>query len=166
MSRSEVVRRWLPAAIVATALLIRIAAIADDGGLTPANDGFEYDTYARSIAAGDGLPRSGYLLYGGPTAIHGPGYPYFLGAVYALTGDSVTAGRLANAVLGALIVALLYLLVRRIWGHRVALVAAASAAVFPPFVVMAGELWTESLFLVVELAALLCVVEFRRSGGL
>ncbi len=158
--------RRLPTAIVLIALLIRVAAIAGDDGFKPANDSLEYDYYARSIAAGDGLPRSGYLLYGGPTAIHGPGYPFLLGGVYALTGDSVTAGRLAGAALGALVVLLLYLLTMRIWGRRVGLVAAAMAAVFPPLVLASRDLWSEPLFLVLELTALLCVVNFRRSGGL
>jgi 4-amino-4-deoxy-L-arabinose transferase-like glycosyltransferase len=159
-------RRWIvPAVIVVLALVIRMAAIAADDGYKPANDAFEYDYYARSIAAGDGFPRSGYLLYGGPTAIRGPGYPYLLGVVYAVTDDSVTAGRLAGAALGALVVLLLYLLVRRIWGRRIGLCAAGMAAIFPPFVLLSQELWSESLFLVLELAAILCVISFRRSGS-
>ena len=151
--------------MVLLALVLRSAAIATDGGYKPSNDAFEYNYLARSIAAGDGYPRSGYLLQGGPTAIRGPGYPYFLGAVYALSGDSLTAGRLAGAALGALGVWLLYLIVRRIWGRRVGLVAAAMAAVFPPLVLLSRELFSESLFIVFELAALLCVLNFRRSGG-
>jgi len=159
-------RRWLvPAAIVVLALVLRVAAVAADDGYHPGNDALEYDYLARSIAAGDGYPQSGYLLQGGPTAIRGPGYPYLLGAVYALSGDSLTAGRLAGAALGALSVLLLYLIAKRVWGRRTGLLAAALAAVFPPLVMLSRDLVSESLFIALELAAVLCVLNFRRSGG-
>jgi 4-amino-4-deoxy-L-arabinose transferase-like glycosyltransferase len=156
----------VPVGIVLLALLVRVAVIASDSGYLPANDAFEYDYYARSIASGDGYPTSGYLLQGGPTAFRGPAYPVLLGAVYALSGDNVTAGRMLGALLGAAAVALLYLLAKRVWGRRVGLIAAAMAAVFPPFVLLSRELLSESLFIVLELAAILCVLEFRRSGRL
>jgi 4-amino-4-deoxy-L-arabinose transferase-like glycosyltransferase len=156
----------VPAGIVLLALVLRIVVIAFDTGYRPANDALEYDYYARSIASGDGYPESGYLLQGGPTAIRGPGYPYLLGAVYAASNDSVAAGRLLDAALGALTVLLLYLIVRRIWGRRVALVAAALTAVFPPLVLLSRDLVSESLFIPLELAAVLCVLEFRSSGGM
>lgn len=159
-------RRWLaPAAIVVLALLLRIAAIAVDSGYEPGNDAFEYDYYARSVAAGDGYPQSGYLLQGGPTAIRGPAYPYLLGAVYAVSDDSVALGRLAGAALGALSVLLLYLIAKRVWGRRVGLVAMAMGAVFPPLVLVSRDLVSESLFIPLELGAVLCVLNFRRSGG-
>lgn len=139
--------------------------IVADSGYSPQNDAFEYDYYARSIAAGDGLPESGYLRQGGPTAIRGPGYPYLLGVLYALSGDSVTVGRLAGGALGVLAVFLLYLIGKRIWGGRVGLIAAALAAVFPPLVLLSRELWSETLFIPLELGAVLCVLNFRRSGG-
>ena len=156
----------MPAAIVALALVIRIVAIAADSGYRPANDAFEYDYTARSIAAGDGYPRSGYLLQGGPTAVRGPGYPYLLGGVYAVSGDSRAAGRLAGATLGALAVLLVYLIAKRVWGRRIGLVAATLAAVFPPLVLLSRDLVSESLFIALELGALFCVLEFRRTRAL
>jgi 4-amino-4-deoxy-L-arabinose transferase-like glycosyltransferase len=159
-------RRWLaPAAIVLLALVLRVGAVVADTGYAPGNDALEYDYLARSIAAGDGYPQSGYLLQGGPTAIRGPGYPYLLGAVYALSGDSLTAGRFTSAALGALSVLLLYLIAKRLWGRRIGLLAAALAAVFPPLVLVSRDLVSESLFISLELGALLCVLNFRRSGG-
>ncbi len=139
--------------------------VVADTGYRPANDAFEYDYYARSIASGNGYPRSDYLLQGGPTAIRGPGYPYLLGAIYALSGDSLAAGRLLDATLGTLTVLLLYLVAKRIWGRRVGLLAAALAAVFPPLVLLSRELVSESLFIPLILGAVLCVLNFRRSGG-
>jgi 4-amino-4-deoxy-L-arabinose transferase-like glycosyltransferase len=156
---------WAPAAIVLLALVLRVFAVGADSGYRPANDAFEYDYAARSIAAGDGYPRSGYLLQGGPTAIRGPGYPYLLGATYALAGNSRTAGRMLNALLGAVAVLLLYLIARRLWGRRIGLLAAVMAAIFPPLVLLGRDLVSESLFIALELGAVLCVLNFRRSGG-
>jgi 4-amino-4-deoxy-L-arabinose transferase-like glycosyltransferase len=139
--------------------------IAADTGYQPTDDAFEYDYYARSIAHGEGFTRSGYLKQGGPTAIRGPAYPYLLGFTYAASGDSTTVGRLLNAVLGALTVALLFLIGRRIWGFPVGLVAALFAALFPPLVLLSRDLVSESLFLPLELLAVLCMLNFRRAGG-
>jgi 4-amino-4-deoxy-L-arabinose transferase-like glycosyltransferase len=158
-------RRWWPAAIIVLAIALRLAAVAADDGYRPHNDAFEYDYYAQSIAAGDGYPRSGYLLQGGPTAIRGPGYPYLLAGTYALSDDSRTVGRLLGVGLGALTVFLLYLIAKRIWGRRIGLVAAALAAIFPPLILLSRDLVSETLFIPLMLAALLCVLEFRRTGG-
>jgi 4-amino-4-deoxy-L-arabinose transferase-like glycosyltransferase len=145
--------------------VLRLGAIAGDDGYQPHNDAFEYDYYAQSIAAGNGYPQSGYLRQGGPTAIRGPGYPYLLGGAYALSGDSRALGRAVGAALGALSVLLLYLISKRIWGRRIGLVAAALAALFPPLVLVSRDLVSETLFVPLMLGALLCVLEFRRSGG-
>lgn len=152
-------------AIVVLALVIRIAVVAADTGYKPTDDAFEYDYYARSIAQGEGFTRSGYLKQGGPTAIRGPAYPYLLGLAYAVSGESTTAGRLLNALLGALTVALVFALGRRIWGFPVGIVAAFFAAVFPPLVLLSRDLVSESLFIPLELLAVLCMLNFRRAGG-
>jgi 4-amino-4-deoxy-L-arabinose transferase-like glycosyltransferase len=149
-------------AIVALALVVRIAAIAADSGYRPQQDAWDYDRHARSIADGHGYPDSYYVLDRGPSALRAPGYPYFLGALYAATNDSVTVGRLANAALGALAVFLIYLIARRIWGQEIALLAAAFAAVFPPLVLLSRELLSEPLFIALELGMVLCILEFRR----
>jgi 4-amino-4-deoxy-L-arabinose transferase-like glycosyltransferase len=158
-------RRWAPLGIVVLALVLRLAVIAADSDYRPHNDAFEYSYISRSLADGEGFPRSGYLLYGGPSAIRGPGYPLFLAGVYLVSGDSMNAGRVAGALLGALAVWLLFLIVKRIWGLPTALAAAALAAVFPPLVLLSRDLLSESLFITLELAAVLCVLNFRRAGG-
>lgn len=159
-------KRWnvVLTAILLVALLLRVAVVVADSGYRPTNDAFEYDYYGRSIAAGHGYGPSGYLRQGGPAAIRGPGYPYLLGAVYAPSDDSRTAGRLLNCLLGAATVLLIYLIAKRVWGRRTGLIAAGFTAVFPPLVLLSRELVSESLFIPLELASVLCVLEFRRSG--
>lgn len=149
-------------AIVTLALVVRIATIAADTGYLPQQDAWDYDRHARSIADGDGFPDSYYVVDRGPSALRAPGYPYFLGALYAASGESIAVGRLANALLGALAVVLIYLIAKRIWGRRTALVAAALTAVFPPLVLLSRELLSEPLFISLELGMVLCVIEFRR----
>jgi 4-amino-4-deoxy-L-arabinose transferase-like glycosyltransferase len=159
-------RPWLaPAAIVLLALSVRVGVVAADGNYHGANDSAQFDIFGRSIADGLGYPRSGYLLHDSPSAIRGPVFPYFLGGIYAATGNSFNVGRLVGAALGALTVLLLYLITKRIWGRRVGLVAAGMAAVFPPLVLLSKELLSEPLFIALELTALLCVLNFRRAGG-
>jgi 4-amino-4-deoxy-L-arabinose transferase-like glycosyltransferase len=156
----------VPVALVVLALVIRVGAVAMDGNYLPRHDSFDYDRHARSIAAGDGFPQSGYVPDGGPSALRAPGYPYALGLVYAVSGDSIAAGRIFGAALGALTVLLLFLLARRIWGRRIALFAAALAAVFPPLVALSTELFSENLFIPILLGAVLCVLRYRESAAL
>jgi 4-amino-4-deoxy-L-arabinose transferase-like glycosyltransferase len=153
------------ALVIALALAARVGFIVVDGGYFPAHDAFDYVRHAVSIAGGDGYPESRYALDGGPSALRPPVYPYVLGGVFAVSGDSELAGRLASALLGVGAVVLLYLVTRRIWGRPTAVVAAALAAVFPPLVAIDTELLAEPLFIVLELAAVLCVLRFRGSGG-
>jgi 4-amino-4-deoxy-L-arabinose transferase-like glycosyltransferase len=153
-------------AVVALALLVRIAVIAADTGYVPQQDAWDYDRHAQSIAAGDGFPDSYYVVDRGPSALRAPGYPYFLGGLYAVSADSITVGRLANAALGAIVAFLVFLIVKRIWGRRTALLAATLVAVFPPLVLLSRELLSESLFIALELGMVLTVLEFRRLRGL
>jgi 4-amino-4-deoxy-L-arabinose transferase-like glycosyltransferase len=154
--------RGVVIAIVALALVVRLVVIVADSGYVPLQDDWDYDRHARSIASSDGFPDSYYVADRGPSALRAPGYPYFLAAVYVVSGDSIDTGRVVNAILGALAVFLLYLIAKRVWGPRVGLLAAGAAAIFPPLVLLSRDLLSESLFIALELGAVLCVLEFRR----
>jgi 4-amino-4-deoxy-L-arabinose transferase-like glycosyltransferase len=58
-------------------------------------------------------------------------------------------------------VLLIYLIARRLWGSEAGIVAAAIAAVFPPLVFLSVELMSESLFIALELGAVLAVLVYR-----
>ena len=153
--------------ILAVALLARVAVVLVYDDYTPLFDTRDYDRHARSIAAGDGYPTSWIVPGSEENAFRPPLYSYLLAGVYAVTGDSQTAGRLFGALLGTVVVLLLYLLADRTLGRRVALVAAAVAALFPPLVFLSASLLTEGPFLVVLLGALLAgLFSARRAGGL
>lgn len=158
-------RWWLvPLLIALAAVVIRVVVIAADTGYEPINDAFDYDRHAVSIAAGEGYPGSEYGSGIGPTALRSPGYPAALAAVYAVSGDSVDAGRVAGALLGGVTVLLVFLLTAPVWGRRAGLLAAALTAVFPPLVLVSAELFNENLFIPLMLGSLLAATRYRDSG--
>ncbi len=156
---------WLlPVLIALVAVAIRVVVIVADTGYQPFNDAFDYDRHAASIAAGDGYPGSEYGSGVGPTALRSPGYPVALASVYAVSGDSVDAGRLAGAALGGVTVLFVFLLAAPVWGRSVGLVAAAMTAAFPPLVLLSTELFNETLFIPLALGAVLSATRYRDSG--
>src|SRR4051794_17749583 len=140
------------------ALVVRLAALAATPDLALSSDPQDYARHARSIAATGHYPPSGVAPAGGPTAVRPPGFPYLLGAVYAVSGDSVTAGRVVQAVLGALVVVLIPLGALELFGSRGALSAGLRAGVSPPLVIDGMTLLSEPLFVALELAALYAVL--------
>jgi 4-amino-4-deoxy-L-arabinose transferase-like glycosyltransferase len=148
--------------LLVLALIVRVAQIAATGDWTaPANsDPADYIRHAVSIAHGDGMAAS-FLPQGGPSALRPPAYPYFLGGVFAVSGDSFTAGRLASALLGVVSVALIGLIAQILWTRRVALIAMAIAAVYPPLVLLSGTLLSEPLALPLVLGMLYLLLAYR-----
>lgn len=152
---------WL---ILALALVLRLVIVVATPDYRPLADSADYDRHARSIAAGDGYPRSEHAADGGETAFRPPGYPVFLAAVYKATGNSWTAGRLAQALLGVAAVALIGLIAWQLWDRLRALAAMGVAAIAPPLLVPLAALLSDPLFLVLMLGAVAAMLEHRRSG--
>ena len=100
---------------------------------------------------------------GGPTAIRPPGYPVLLAGVLGVSGGSLTAGRVASAVLGTVAVALLGLIARQLWDTRTALASLALGALTPPLLAVATTLVSENLSLALLLGAVASVLAHRRS---
>jgi 4-amino-4-deoxy-L-arabinose transferase-like glycosyltransferase len=150
-------------AILLVALLLRLGATALlTERLEPGADELAYRTIASSIADGNGFPHRPAVAGGGPSAANPPGYPYFLGAIFFLSGDSVSAARVVQALLGTLTVALAGLIAWSVFAsRRVALAALAIAAVYPPLVVISAPLMTESLLLPLLLGMVLAALRFR-----
>lgn len=148
-------------ALLALALVVRVVAVlATD--FTPVSDPADYVQHAQAIAATGSYPLSSLTDVPSPTALRPPIYPYSLGAVFALTGDSLTAGRLANAAVGTLVVGLIGLLAALWWGRRPALWAMGLAAVYPPLILPSITLLSEPTFIVFVLAAIAAAVQARR----
>jgi 4-amino-4-deoxy-L-arabinose transferase-like glycosyltransferase len=156
--------------LLALALIVRLGYVAATPGYQANNDAHNYDVHARSIAAGHGFARIGSGP-SGQTAFRPPGYPYFLAGVYALSGverakpeTRYRAGRVANALVGTAIVALIGVLSIQLFGRRVALAAMALGAVYLPLILVGGTLMSEPLFTALLLGALVAAIHHRRSA--
>jgi 4-amino-4-deoxy-L-arabinose transferase-like glycosyltransferase len=177
--------------IVAAALALRVGLALAAPFPTIAGDPAVYDEIGVAVASGEGfsrLPRRpGHDAR--PTALHPPAWPSLLGLVYAATGhgsalDRVNAtrttdlaaleraqarwrvARLLQAALGAAGVALLGIVAWQLWGAVLGLIAAGLAALHPPLTVLGLALLGESLFVVLELAAVAAALRARSTGAL
>lgn len=153
--------RWL-LAVFALALVVRLLAVAyvhpnpRDGRF---DDSVWYDATARHLAAGDGYVfdptiwklADGSPIFPGetqqsPTALWPPGYPLTLAALYKVTGDSLPAARLLNVLFGALTVALVFLIARRLFDRAAAIFAGGALAILPSHVLFTTILLSETYF--------------------
>ena len=141
--------------LFASALLVRVAVSAELGNTplfrTPELDSREYWNWAERIA-------SGRFEWPVPPA-HGPGYPFFLGALLALFDGSSSAARLCQAALGALLVVVVARIGERTFGRTAGLAAGALLALCGPLVLTEVSILSEGLLL------LLIALAFLVSGG-
>jgi 4-amino-4-deoxy-L-arabinose transferase-like glycosyltransferase len=171
---------------LALALLFLPAPISMD-------DMHQYDMLARSLAAGSGyrwyaradveilqpyleayygfrLPVDQVPVEGYRTVFRAPGYPFYLAAVYAVSGlaHRFAAARLAQAVLGAALAPLTALLALRLGlARRAALLAGGIVALYPILLFYPLALASENLFtllLLVGTILLLAAIDGGRAG--
>ena len=116
--------------------------------LVPSSDPAWY--YQRAIEL---VEHRTYSEHGVPTAYWPVGYPAFLAVVMAIFGRSVTVGQVANLVLSAVSLVLLYVWCRRHWqDRRVAALAVLLFALYPNQVGYSVVLYSEPLFITLLLA--------------
>jgi peptidoglycan/LPS O-acetylase OafA/YrhL len=144
--------------VLALALIVRIGAIAATPDVELLHDAREYDTIARSLADEGKYPPPRFARPDGPTALRTPAYPYLLGGTYAVTGNSLTAGRVVGALLGTVTVGLIALIAMRLWGPVAGIGGGLVAALYPPLVMMSASLVSEALFVPLILALVLLLV--------
>jgi 4-amino-4-deoxy-L-arabinose transferase-like glycosyltransferase len=147
--------------ILGVALAVRVGLILATRRLPLGSDPTDYDRLARLLAHGRGWGPSLLAAGHGPTAFRPPLYPLFLAGVYRLTGDSTTAARLVEALLGVAGIALLAWIAAHLLGRRVAVIASALAAVYPPLVVYSTAILSEAIFIPLELAAVVAALRAR-----
>jgi hypothetical protein len=140
---------------VKLALWARYLAAADPALLLQ-GDSREYHDSARALLETGSFAVSPELLL--PQTFRTPGYPSFLAVVYGVAGERPAAALLAQLVLSVATLALVYLLVRRLWGARVALAATVLLALDAGALLLSLVLLTETLFTLLLVAALACGV--------
>src|SRR5581483_4379542 len=150
---------WFVVAILLLAGVARVGVIAAEGSYQPAFDGAHFD----AIARGNGYGNSLLPMTQGPSAYRAPLYPTVLAGAYVVTGDSVTAGRVENALIGVVIVALIGIVASQLWSRRVGSVALAIAAVHPTLLLYGSGLQLEPLLAALILAATAAAIQHRRA---
>ena len=148
-------------ALLILALGVRIGWVAHTHGSKPTIDAADYDRHGHSIADGHGYPPSEIGV--GPSAYRPPAYPFFLAAIYKVTGRGWQTARYVETLLATLTVALIGLLAWRFWGRRVGLIALALAAIYFPLVNAGTALVSEALFVPLVLGTLVTVLIARDS---
>lgn len=157
--------RWLLAAAIALGVGVRLAYVLATRHYRLAGDAPEYDAEGWLIAQGHWFwTRLPYgILHAG--AWKPPGYPAWVGLWYALLGHHPLAVRLAQIPLGAVTIGLSWLLARRLFGSRVAAVAAFVVALYPLAWQYEGLLYSESLATPLTLAVLIVIFTRAPSRG-
>jgi 4-amino-4-deoxy-L-arabinose transferase-like glycosyltransferase len=98
-----------------------------------------------------------------PYATIPPGYPLFIAAVFALTYQSMMAVRLAQVVLATLMVWLTYLVGQEAISKRIGLLGALISAVYPVWIVWPVFFLTETLYTVLLLTFVWCLVRSMKT---
>ncbi len=153
-------RWWSPAVVFAAALALRVGIVLQLQGTalfrTPELDSIEYFTWAQQIASGD------FTWPAAPP--HGPGYPFFLGALLFVTHGSLFAVHILQAIAGsvtALIVAMIPAALggERRGGQYTGLFAGLFAALYGPLALVDVSILAEGLFVLLLSASLLAILE-------
>ena len=150
---------WALAAICAVAAALRLAHLqqiaAHDPFFTlPEVDGAHYHAWAQRIAEGQVRPDG--VLYLGPL------YPYLMAAVYALFGPSLLVWKSIQCALGVVSCALVAQLALELFDRRVALLAAAFAALYRMLVFYGGNVMLVNVQVPLVLGVLILVVRALR----
>jgi len=153
-------RRWLPLIVgLAVGLRLALALMHPIGLPTRVGPGLAATAPGEFEDSGDYLALGLAIAHGQPYAVNGrtevrmPGYPVLVGGIFAVSGDSVRAVLVVQALMGGGCVVLAYILGRRI-SYRAGLVAAGLAALDPLSVAFGATLLSEIPFALVLMLAI------------
>jgi 4-amino-4-deoxy-L-arabinose transferase-like glycosyltransferase len=148
-------RRAVLLCLLAVAFVLRLAAaliVPIDYRLR--DDAVEYVSDARHLLTLGVFGEEPGIPY----AIIPPGYPLFIAAIFALTNQSLMAVRLAQVVLGTLMVWLTYLIGREITPRYAGLLGAFISALYPAWIMWVVVFMIEALYTVLLLAFTWCFI--------
>lgn len=141
--------RYLPAAIILAALVIRLAYlvdIADSIYLShPVLDSAWYHTKALDVLGGDHIAAS--------ASFRVPLYVYFIALCYRVFGESFAAPLIIQAIVGAMSCGLVFLLGKRLFGRAVGAAAGFALAFYRMAIYSDGEILPTTLFIFFMLLA-------------
>jgi 4-amino-4-deoxy-L-arabinose transferase-like glycosyltransferase len=144
---------------MALGLALRLGYVLITHGHTLIGDEIEYHDQGRLAADGHWFWSTKPFGIAHPSLVKAPGYSAWVGVWYSLFGVHPDRVMALQALLGPVTIALSWLLARRLFGARAALVAAALVAVYPMAWQFEARLYSESLATPLTLLALLLVLE-------
>lgn len=143
--------------IFAAALVLRITFVllARDAGLS--YDEVQYDLIASNLLAGKGFAWYEEIS----TTFRAPLYPFFLAFSYSLFGKSYLIVRIIQAILGASLPVIGYLICRDVFNVKTARISALILTFYVPFILYTIAFLTENLFLPLMGLAVLLLVKYK-----
>ncbi len=120
-----------------------------------------YNALALSIARGEGFdPQATFYVQ---SLARWPGYPYALGMLYRVFGESLHVAHAYHLLLGVATCVLVSAIAGALSGRRAALVSGLAAALFPPLVYHVLPTMTEAQFTFLYVLSLWCVVRYLQA---
>jgi 4-amino-4-deoxy-L-arabinose transferase-like glycosyltransferase len=156
---SERSAMWLLAGIILVAVLVRMVY----AWTLPADhlvwsDEREFDQIGWRLASTGQYQSTPYRA--------APAMPFFLALVYRVAGHSYPAARLAQSVLGGVLVLWIYLIGADLFGAGIGRLAALGVACYPPLIYLSGVLYAEHLHAVLLAGTVVCLVRWRQEARL
>jgi len=153
-------KKYLLILIIVAAAVVRLLYQVDIWNSpmvdVPIIDSEYYHELAKSLAEGKGGEEGVFFM--------SPLYPYVLALLYLIFGSYVHVGLIFQALLGVLLVYLIYRIGERLFGQNVGLLSAFFAAFYRPFVYYEGVLLTSVLILVLNALILLLLISPHRTN--
>ena len=122
---------------------------------SPTMDPLYHDVWAQNIASGNWI--------GGKVFFRAPFYAYFLAAVYKIFGHSYIIPRVIQHLIGSFSCVLVYLVAKRLFNRKVAVVSGLIAASYGMFLYFEGELLLDSFLVFFDLLLILLLLKVRET---
>lgn len=156
--------RWLLALLV-LGLVLRVGFDLATRHARLLGDEVNYDQIAWNVATGHGFSEGTGTEIRQPTARIGPGYVLLVAAAHRLAGHRKLPILLIQALIDTLSIAVVWRIGRRIFASSVlALGGALIYTVYPPFILMAGHVATETYSIATLLLGIHFGLEWAEDG--
>ncbi len=150
---------WLVLIIFFVALLPRLY-LAISSRQVFESDSTYYNSLAENIVAGKGFSEQGKL-----TTFKEPFYPYFLASVYYIFGENYTVVKVIQAVLGALTCVIIFLIAKRLFDTKAAIISALISCFYPAFIKTTELMLTENLYTFLLILVVFFLLKYVQDGG-
>jgi tetratricopeptide (TPR) repeat protein len=118
---------------------------------TPQIDALWHHNWAKEIAGGDWIGKEVFF--------RAPLYPYFLGILYALFGESFYLPGLIQIIIGSLSCVLIFLLAKKLFNPTIGIIASVLACFYAPLIYFDAELLLPVLEIFLDLTSILLLLD-------